>query len=44
MSGKTMLEQRDWSKKELGAGAKTEIVTPKYEVTMFGKQEKNRDI
>ena len=27
MSGKTMLEQRDSSKKELEAGAKTEIVT-----------------
>ena len=39
MSGKTMLEQRDNGKKDLEAGAKTEIVTGKYEVTMFGTYE-----
>ena len=44
MCGKTMLEQRDGSKKEMDAGAKNEIVTQKYEVTMFGTYEKNREV
>ena len=44
MSSESMLEQRNTGKKEVDVGAKTEIVTAKYEVTMFGTQEKNREI